>query len=140
MTNSKYRIADEFKDWTLDELQVAITTLEHDLRGSWAGNYNGRLERLEEICTAMVHAFERTDKQTFVAKLQSGLDYADMANYDIVVASQEYDRVMQDGRVFRDCAAFYNVELAEAGKTGRVISWLTITVDCDDWHWFQRND
>jgi hypothetical protein len=135
---SKYRIEAEFKDWTIDELQVAITTLEYDLRGSWAEAYEDRIQELGRLCESMVHKFERADKQTFVTKLQHGLDFAEMANYDMVVAAQELENEFQDGRVFRNCAEFYDLELSDAGKTQRVVDWLELNTVCDDWHWFHR--
>lgn len=137
---SKYSTKAEFKGWTLDELQVAITTLEHDLRGSWGDGYKTRIYELEDLCTAMVNAFERADKQTFITLLQSGYDYADMANFDIVVGAQELEDGEYNGRVFRNCATFYNVELSEKGKTQRVIDWLDMNVYCDEYHWFQRGE
>lgn len=137
---SKYSPKPEFKGWTLDELQVAITTLEHDLRGSWADGYEDRIRSLDDLCEAMVIAFERADEQTFIKRLQSGYDYADMANFDMIVAAQELSDGEYDGRVFRDCATFYNVELSEKGKTQRVKDWLELNVDCDDFLWFQQED
>jgi hypothetical protein len=137
---SKYTIEPEFKGWTIDELQVAITTLEHDLRGSWAECYKNRIWELDSLCEAMVLTFERADKQTFIKLLQSGYDYADMANFDMVVAAQELEGGEYDGRVFRDCATFYDVELNKKGKTQQVADWLELNTVCDEWHWFQREE
>ena len=137
---SKYRTEPEFRGWTLDELQVAITTLEHDLRGSWADNYHGRITQLCNLYDAMINAFERADKQTFITRIQKGYDYSDMANYDMIVASQEMEDSNNDGRVFRDCATFYDVPLDEKGRTQRVRDWLDLNVACDEYHWFEQDE
>jgi hypothetical protein len=101
---SKYRIEAEFKDWTIDELQVAITTLEYDLRGSWAEAYEDRIQELGRLCESMVHKFERADKQTFY-----DLELSDAGKTQRVVDWLELNTVCDDWHWFhREFAKDYS--------------------------------
>lgn len=136
----KYEINKQFKDWTLDELQVAITTMEHDLRGSWNSGYGSRMSTLCELCEEVMAYFENTNKKVaFKEVLKGKKEFAEMAMHDFQVTKDEMVD-QYDGRVFRDSARFYDLPLSKAGKTEQVIDWLSWNVECDDYHWFQRND
>ena len=132
----------EFADWTIDELQVAITTLEHDLRGSWAAQYEQRMILLCELCEAVMALFDNQSNSVMFKEILKGKkEYSEMAMHDIELAQDEMTEAeWQDGRVFRDGARFYDVELSDAGKTDKVIDWLSYNVVCDDWHWFDKDE
>jgi len=124
--------------WTLDELQVAITTMEHDLRGSWNGGYASRMACLCELCEAVItECNSKSEKEKFKEKLKGKHKFYEMAMHDLIVAKDEMQDPC-DGRVFRDAARFYDLELSEKGKTDRVIDWLKWNCECDDYHWFDR--
>ncbi len=127
------------EDWTIDELVVSAITLEHDLRGSWNSNYTGRIFELIHVCERIIDIkIEKKDK--FVNALKATPNYYDAAMHDIDVSHGELDNEYgYDGRVFRDAGGLYDMTMPEKGKTKRVIEFLEITVECDDYHWFQRD-
>jgi hypothetical protein len=101
------------------------------------------MHNIVELCENIMEHFDNSDaKQNFKAKLKGKHEYAAMAEADIQVCKTElknYDNWF-DGRCFRDYAEFYDIQISEDGKTDRVIDWLEWNVECDDYHWFQRDN
>ena len=132
------------KEWSIDELVVAAITLEHDLLGSWSGDYNGRIEHLIYLCELICDHENAVRpkakaKKEFMAKLRGSPDLMAVALNDIGVGTDELNNEWgQDGRVFRDNGAFYDMTLPETGKTERVIEFLKNAVECDDLIWYQE--
>lgn len=129
------------KEWSIDELVVAAITLEHDLRGSWGGNYVGRIEHLIYLCELICDRENKIKpkaraKKEFVAKLRGTPDLMAAALNDISVGNAELNNEWgKDGRVFRDNGAFYDMTLPGVGKTERVRQFLNEVMEYPEHYW-----
>ena len=124
-----------FENWTFSELGAAAHTLMHDLRGSWAMNYDSRMRQLEMILIIM-ESYRTEGKLGFKEELQGNVqEFRELAREDLEVTQDELSD-SYDGRVFRDQCHFYEIAFYN-GRTDRVADYLNNWTECEGWHWSQ---
>jgi hypothetical protein len=100
-------------DYTLEELKTYCGLIMVDLRGNWAYDYICRIEDLNYMLEDIINHPDATneDKINATEDIKIGLDEIKYGEFD--------------GRVYRDCANYYNYYTNE-GLTDRIVSILKI--------------
>ena len=80
----------------IEEIKTYVGIMMTDLRGNWAFDYVDRMEDVrEELTILRAHADASSSDQQYALE-------------DIELIDEEIRECEFDGRIFRDCANFYN--------------------------------